>query len=185
MSRTILLTALLLATPACLSAQDRPGVEVGVRAGVSVLMNQGDAISFGVPGGGPSPFGPLLGGNSTVHAAFFPSDQVMLEPQLGLSILSISNGASETVTALGLTGLGAYLFDGAFTSSPYIGLSGSYFMVDTEGDSETDFALGGTVGYRFLPMENVALRIEGAYRRWFDFEVNEVTAAFILGILLP
>lgn len=186
--KKMMVLALLLTAPAHLSAQDRPGVEVGMRAGVNVLLNGADLVAVGVPGGGPAGIGSLAGGSATAHAAFFPSDRIMLEPQLSFSILDLSNGDSQTVTNLALTGQAAYLLSGASTNSPYIGVSGSFIWTDiVEGTNEftsTNGALGGSVGYRFLPIDNVALRVEGAYRRWFDNERHELTGAFIVGILL-
>ncbi len=91
-------------------------------------------------------------------------------------------GDSETLTTVGITGQVAYLIAGAMANSPYVGFNASWFNI-SNADSESDFAVGGNFGYRALIRENVAFRIEGGYRRWFDFELNEINVAFILGVL--
>ncbi|NIN71934.1 MAG: hypothetical protein GTO46_08415 [Gemmatimonadetes bacterium] len=184
MNRFALLLMILLVTPACLTAQDKPSLEIGMRAGFSlVLPEEGSILNFAVPGGGASPVASLLGGSSTVHFAFFPTPQIMVEPQLSFSVLSVSNGDTETLTTVGVTGQVAYLFTGAMANSAYVGFSGSFFSM-SNGGSESDFAVGGTVGYRFLPRDFMAIRIEASYRRWFDFELNEINGAIILGFVL-
>jgi hypothetical protein len=35
-----------------------------------------------------------------------------------------------------------------------------------------------------LPRDFLAIRVEAGYRRWFDFEMHEINAAIILGIVL-
>lgn len=175
----------LLLSPAYLAAQDKPAAEIGTRVGVDILLPEdGSLVSLAIPGAGPSPAASLLGTSSTIHFAFFPSPQVMVEPQLSISLLSISNGDTETLTTLGLSGLVAYLFNGAMVNSPYVGANASFFLIDGDGESETDFAVGGSVGYRLVPLEHLAVRFEGSYRRWFDFEFNEITFAAIFGIVL-
>ncbi len=161
----------------------RAQVEVGTRAGMGlVLPSEGSILTFAVPGAAPSPVGTLLGTAASAHVAFFPGGQIMVEPQLSFSLLSVSNGGSETITAAGITGMVAYLFNSAVANSPYLGFQATYWTV-SNGASESDFGIGGAVGYRFLPAENVALRLEGAYRRWFDFELNEINVAFVLGVM--
>lgn len=184
MTRLALLIGSLLLAPAYLAAQDKPTAEIGTRVGFDILLPEdGSLLSLAIPGAGPSPISTIFGSNSTIHFAFFPSPQIMVEPQLGFALLSISNGESETITTLGLSGQLAYLFSGAMMNSPYLGLTTTFFLVDGDGDSDTDFAVGGSVGYRLLPTERVAVRFEGSYRRWLDFELNEISFAAILGIV--
>ncbi len=185
MRRLALALGFLLLLPAYLVAQDKPAAEIGTRIGVDILLpDDGSLVSVGIPGGGPSPAGSLLGTSSTIHFAFFPSTQVMVEPQVSFSLLSISNGGSETLTSFGLSGMVAFLFNGAAVNSPYVGANATFFLIDGDGDSENDFALGGSVGYRLLPMEHIAVRLEGSYRRWLDFEFNEITVAAIFAVVL-
>lgn len=159
-------------------------VEVGTRAGMGLVFADGGSIlTFAVPGSAPSPLGTLIGTHTSAHFAFFPAGQIMVEPQLSFSVLSVSNGESETLTTIGLSAMVAYLFSSAEANSPYVGFQGTYWSVSNGGESESDFAFGGAIGYRFLPVENVAFRIEGAYRRYFDFELNEVNLAFVLGVV--
>jgi hypothetical protein len=186
MSRIALAIALagLGFTPTGLCGQ---GVELGTRVGFNIVLPEdGSIIGFGIPGGGPAPLGSLFGGASSVHVAFFPSEQVMLEPQLSLSVLRVSNGSSETLLNATLASQVAYMFSGASVSSGYLGGNLALTVIDVSGaDSENDFALGFAVGYRALPTPNVAVRIEGGYRRWLDFELNELNAALIFGIVIP
>ncbi len=184
MNKFALLLVMLLVTPACLAGQDKPSLEIGTRAGLSLVLPEGGSIlNFAVPGGGASPLASLLGGSSTVHFAFFPTAQIMVEPQLNFSVVSVSNGDTQTVTTAGVTAQVAYLFTGALANSAYLGFNGSFFSI-SNGSSESDFAVGGNVGYRFLPRDFLAIRVEAGYRRWFDFEMHEINAAIILGIVL-
>jgi hypothetical protein len=68
-------------------------------------------------------------------------------------------------------------------NSAYIGFNGSFFSI-SNGSSESDFAAGGNVGYRLLPRDFLAIRFEAGYRRWFDFELHEINAAIIIGVVL-
>jgi hypothetical protein len=164
----------------------RPGVELGTRVGVNVILPQdGSIIQFGVPGGGPGPLGFLLGGGSSVHVAFFPTPQLMLEPQLNLNVFAISNGDTETITNFTFAGQVAYLFQGATVNSGYIGGNVAATVIDATGaDSQNDLAFGAAVGYRALPKPHVAVRVEAGYRRWLDLDFNEITAALIFGVVL-
>lgn len=176
----LILAFLFFASPPLLRAQERPGVEVGARAGLNILFDGGETI-FTLAGGGPSPLGSLVAGNTAVHVAFFPSPQFMIEPLVSFGVAS----NSETFTNLTLAAQGAYLFNGATTNSAYVGATAAFNSIDLGDltDSETDFAVGGTVGYRILPRPNAAIRLEAGYRRWLDFEINEIDAAVIFGVI--
>lgn len=179
---TAVLPVILLLWSRPAIAQDR-GIELGTRAGLSILMSGGDVISFAVPGGAPSPTSSLLGGASSIHMAFFPSERVMIEPQLNFSLLNVSNGSSETLTTLGLTGQVAYLLSDVQENGTYLGGNLALFRISND-DSTSDLALGGNAGYRWLVSESAVMRLEGSYRRWFDFEANEINVALIFGLLL-
>ena len=76
----------------------------------------------------------------------------MLEPQLSLSVLRVSNGSSETLLNATLASQVAYMFSGASVSSGYLGGNLALTVIDVSGaDSENDFALGFAVGYRAPP----------------------------------
>lgn len=184
MRHALLAIAFVLSPAAVLWAQESPGIEIGTRVGLNVILDGEDIVNFAVPGGAPSPLGSLFGGNTSVHVAFFAGEQFMIETQLSVSILNISGPfEDETIGASTLVGQGAYLFSGATANSFYLGASAGFFSIDFDGASENDLAFGGSVGYRLLPKENIALRFEGAYRRWLDFEINELDFAVILGVL--
>lgn len=176
-----LVLPLLLATTGSLDAQDDPGWELGTRAGFSILTNGSTLVSFGLPGGAPAPSSVLFGGGTSVHFGFFPGDHLMIEPQVNLNVI-IPDGDQDNITIANLTGQFAYLFSGADTNSAYLGANGSLFTVSA-GDTESDIALGANLGYRILVSDGAALRLEGAFRRWLDLEVNELNLALVFGVI--
>lgn len=179
---TVLSLALLM--PPLLAAQ-QPKFEVGTRAGFTFLTNSGDVLSFGVPGGGASPFGNALLGNSVMHVGFFPSENIMIEPQLGFGLINISDGADETFTRLILGLQGLWMASGVTTNSFYLGPNLAFSLIDANGvDAESDFAAGATLGYRSLPLDFVSVRLETHYRRWFDADVNEFGVSVVLGVVV-
>ena len=143
-----------------------------------------ELVTVGIPGGSPNPLGLLAGGTSSLHMAFFPWSKVMVEPQVNVAVVHLSNGDSETVTSLNVSGQVVYLVSGSLGNSPYFGLTSSLIYVDTDDASEKDVAVGLSIGYRFLIGERLGLRPEASYRYWIDFEVEEVTGAVAFSILL-
>src|SRR5438094_138296 len=85
---------------------------------------------------------------------------------VGVTILSVSGGGGS-VTHVGIPA------DGAFQS---VSLSGG-------GGSVSGPGLGGALGYRFKVRNNLAIRLDGRYRRWFsDFkDLNEIGFGLGLG----
>ncbi len=185
MRKLAMVLSMILLIPALLAAQ-QPKFEVGTRGGVTYITNDGNLLAVALPGAGAAPLGNTLLGNSVVHFGFFPSPNIMVEPQLGFQLLNVSNGDSETFSAVIIALQGMYMFNGVTTNSAYIGISGAFNLFDLGefADSETDFAAGGMVGYRIVPLEFLALRFEAFYRRWFDFEINEFGGAIVLGVVI-
>ena len=165
-------------------AQDVPGIEIGTRVGFNVAIKGSELLSVGIPGGSPNPLGVLGGGTSSVHVAFFPWSNIMVEPQVNLDVVHLSNGDSQTVTSANISGQIVYLFGGSLSHSPYVGLSSSAIFIDTGNTSEEDFAIGAALGYRFLVGEHLVLRPESSYRYWIDFGVEEVSVALAFSVLL-
>lgn len=184
MFRIVALLGFGLLIPASTVAQEARGVEIGTRAGFSMAVADGEILSVGIPGGSPNPLGFLVGGNSSLHVAFFPFSRLMVEPQANFDLISVSNGDSETLTSLSIASQFAYLFKGARSDSPYVGFATSLLYVGIGDVSEWDVAIGLTFGYRFLLGEHIVLRPEGGYRFWFDLDIEEITAVVALSVLL-
>ncbi len=164
-----LATALMLPTYA--AAQ----VEVGTRAiGVDILANGGTLTGVSIPGGGI-----LLG--PTVYLMYFPSPNIMVGPEVNFNVRS---GGGSTVTKLGAAGWVGYLFTPA-ANSAYLAGNIALQFVSFDGSSNTEFAVGGAVGYRAVVIQHVAVGVEGGYRRWFDVDINEIVISLKLGVVFP
>jgi hypothetical protein len=168
----LLLAALLL--PALVYAQEKPFVEIGTNIGATVLTHDRSTITrVGIPGQD-------FLGQPSMYLSFFAGDPVLVEPRVALSLLHSGN---STYTTVGFGAQVGYLFNGSAMNSPFVGVDFGfqYEKASSDGDwsvSDSDFGLGGKVGYRFLIGRSVGLRVEGGYRRWVDSELNE----FNLGI---
>ncbi len=169
--RTLLLLATLL-MPHFATAQDKAVVEIGTRLGVAIQSSGGSTLThFGVPGQG-------ILGQPTIYATFFAGSAVLIEPQVAFNLLS-SEGETATTVGLG-TQLG-YLFNGPDVNSAFLAAELSLQTVSSRGSSNSDFALGGTFGYRILAGTSVGVRFEGGYRRWFDSDLNVFTFGMAIG----
>jgi hypothetical protein len=145
---------------------------VPTNLGVTIESAGGSNLTqFGVPGQG-------ILGQATMYATFFAGQAVLVEPQLALNVIS-SEG--ETATTVGLAGQIGYLFKGAEINSAFIAGGVGFQSVSFGGFSESDFAVGGKVGYRVLVGTSVGVRVEGGYRRWFDSELNEFSFGIGIG----
>ena len=164
-----LATALMLPTYA--AAQ----VEVGTRAiGVDILANGETLTGVSIPGGGI-----LLG--PTVYLMYFPSPNIMVGPEVNFNVLS---SGGSTLTTLGAAGWVGYLFTPA-ANSAYLAGNIALQFVSFDGNSNTEFAVGGAVGYRAVVIQHVAVGVEGGYRRWFDLDINEIVISLKLGVVFP
>lgn len=172
MARTIRIILAALVVPAIAAAQGKPMVEVGTHLGVTIQSVSGSSLThFGAPGQG-------ILGQPTIYATVFAGDALMLEPQVALNIIS---GGGSTVTSVGLGADIGYLLKGPTTNSPFIAASGAFQSVSGGGSSTSDEAVGAKVGYRILIGSSVGVRVEAGYRRWFDSDINEITAGIGIG----
>ena len=155
-------------------AQEKPFVEIGTNVGVTVLTHDESTRTYiGIPGQGSL-------GQPSMYVSFFAGDPVLIEPQVALFVVHSGNTTHTTVVFGAQVG---YLFNGSATNSPFmVGDFGFQYEKVSGGSywssSESDFGLGGKVGYRFLLGRSIGLRVEAGYRRWIDSELNE----FIFGI---
>jgi hypothetical protein len=168
-----LLAALLM--PAFAHAEQKPVVEIGTNFGMTVLTrDQSTFTHIGIPRQGV--LGPI------VYASFFPG-RVLLEPQLGWSFINYEGGRSAT--ALGLGAQIGYLFNGSEVNSGFLAVNVAFAYERISGgywpDVNTDFAIGGDIGYRFLVGGGIGMRAEVGYRHWKDVELNEVTFGMGIG----
>ncbi len=178
---------LVFALPAPTSAQSPPALEIGTHVGLSIVdATEGDSDALtliGIPGG---QF-PLFSG-TTLYLGFFPSEAIMVEPQI--SYLRASS-SGDAFSLLGLTGGVKYLVRGTDEPSPFVGGHAALLREGESGDSDTDFAFGGSVGYRVPVREVLALTFEGRFRRWltsedgFGSDVNEYRLSVGIGAIVP
>jgi len=153
-----MLATLLLAVPTLAAAQDRPALEVGTYAGLSVAKETGEDGStktFGIPTG-------------TLYLAFFPTDRTFIEPEIALT--RISNDGS--FTSLGLSGWVNVALTGVGANSAYVGAAPTLRRLSSSGggggDSASQWGIAGRVGYRIIARESFAVRLEAGYERLLE-----------------
>ncbi len=171
------LLLILLVGSARVDAQALPKVEIGTQAGLSILSSDGDNLTtISIPGGG-------MGGLSAVYATFFPSSNVAIEPRLSFN--RVSEG-DFSLTVLGLDARVKALFSGALEDSFYVYGVGSVLRASSGGESDSDFAAGGGIGFRKLATDHLAVNFEGGYRRWFieGEGLNEFTLSVGVGAVV-
>jgi hypothetical protein len=171
---THLLVAAALLAPATGHAQTGATVELGTGIGASILADGGTVTAVGAPGAG-------ILGQAPLYASVILPSGLTFQPELSLSLLS---GGGETLTTLGLGAQVGQMFSGAARNSAYAAVSGALQHASVAGASDTEFALGGRVGYRILVNPGFATSLEAGYRRWLDSDLNEITIAMRLGGVL-
>jgi len=153
----------------------RAKLDVGIHAGATILIpSGGDAeYTLGLPGGGT-----VLGLFPPVYATMFAGSNLMIEPQLAFAYQSfLDGGLLNAALQVG------YLMRPAGHGSPY--LAAHLLMANSFGDgSGTEFAAGGSLGYRHVVKDVVGLRYEARYRRWFDFDLNELALLVGFGVVI-
>lgn len=166
---------------------EAPSVELGARAGWTRLTGASGGQETEItnaPGGGPT-------GEPVFHLAWFtgpsaPPARWMWEVQLGSTFISLSNPTSDTSNTVGAI-QASYLFN-ATGPSFYLGPNFAFQHIDSgnaPGATNTFYALGGAVGFRFLPTSHLALRVEGRFRSWTGGGPNEVGMSVGFGVLIP
>src|SRR5437867_12113693 len=159
-------------------AQAKASAEIGTLVGVTVLSASGGGGTLthvGIPGDG-------VQASPTIYATFFASPAVMIEPQAAFSLLS---SGGSTLTSFGVALQAGYLFTPSQPGSAYVAANGTFQTVSLSGGggSVSGPGLGGALGYRFKVKNNVAIRLDGRYRRWFsDYsDLNEIGFGLGLG----
>src|SRR5438876_7513099 len=156
----------------------KTNTEVGTSVGVTILSVSGGGGSVthvGIPGDG-------IQASPTVYATIFASPSFMVEPQVAFSLLS---SGGQTLTSVGLALQFGYLVTPSYPGSVYVAANGAFQSVSLSGGggSVSGPGLGGALGYRFKVRNNLAIRLDGRYRRWFsDFkDLNEIGFGLGLG----
>jgi hypothetical protein len=165
MRKVLLVAALVLLTPAILSAQ-QPKWSLGATAFGVTYFSEAKAFEIALPGGGAFNF-------PAMYVGFYPHEKIAVMP--GATVIFLSPDEGDTFYDLYISLLITYQFMGHAENSFYVGVLGDFNAFDPGGASTTDFAAGGAVGYRLVPFDFFAVRLEGSYRRWFDFEENQFT----------
>ncbi|NIM52814.1 MAG: outer membrane beta-barrel protein [Gemmatimonadales bacterium] len=162
--RILSITGPLTAVAVATASAQQP-LEIGMDAGFDATFN-GDAVwSVTVP-------------VQQVRVGFMAADQFSVEPRLSFNF--ISNGGS--VTTLQASAHVLYHIGPGGRSRPYVTAGGTFFLVDFDGNSKTDFAAGAGVGVTLPILAQLAARLEGRYDRMFDAEANIVSVTIGLSV---
>ena len=103
----------------------------------------------------------------------------MLDMQLGFRLTQNGGNAPDDRTIVAAL-QPALLLGGSW----YLGPNLSVEMLDVGGNVTTSWAWGGAVGFRYLPLPFLALRVEGRYRQWSTANIDEVGVAVAMGVVL-
>lgn len=152
------LALLLLATPAF--AQ----VEFGMKAGLNVVDGN---VAVAIP-------------TQAVNVALFIPSNLIVRTEIGAAYADLGDG--NVFDFAGTVRL-EYHFSGNDAGSPFAALAGSLLYADLGAESLTDYAVGGVIGYRFLPLDFLSLSVEGGYAYLFDPEEGAISAGIGVGIL--
>ncbi len=174
------LVGLLLASPAVAFGQDRPLVEIGTSGAISIVSQHGadNTVSIGLPYQGL--------GSPTIYFSFFPSERIVVEPEVSLRYLANGGNNANTVAMIGHLD---YLFRGATEGSGYVSAQAGFLRLSASSNSATAYAVGGGVGYRAPVAGVLAVSVEGRYRRWtgktaVGEAMNELAVVVSLGALV-
>lgn len=148
--------------------------EAGARAGIAVLSNGGSRTVVSAPGGGPLAL-------PAFHVAWFFAPHLAAEVQLGLRYDSgTTSAAQESEIAFALQP-SWYFSTGA--GSLYVGPNAALHMREISGSWSTEMGWGGAVGFRWKPLNHLALRLESGYRYWSGPSLHEIALALAAGIV--
>ena len=168
---TILLGGLVLAGSAAPASNP---IELGAMLGGGIYFTSGQTIySFGAPG---APIGVGITSTSSVYATFFASRSVMVEPQMGFSLL---HAQGSTYTEERFAEQIGFLLSADRTGSPYLAAN---FAQAFGKDQDASVGIGGGIGYHTVCRGGLAVRFEAQYRRWLsNGGYNEIRAGIGLG----
>ena len=164
------------------AVQAQTTVEIGTGIGAAINFESGSTITqIGVPGPGAGIYGLL--GQAPIYANFIVGEGLMVMPEVAFNLLT---GEGTTLTSLVSSLHLGYAFAGAGVSSPYVTVNGGLRWLDSsESSSETNWGVGGRLGYRFVVNQGFATSFEAGYRRWLsNGGYNEVTIGIRLGGIL-
>lgn len=174
MKRTLVVAGLMtMLGPAMATAQERPALEIGMKVGLSVqraeFAGETETLTmFNIPTG-------------SMYLSFFPSDNVLIEPELSFDWAS---DGDDSITSLGLVGWISFAPAGVTTNSIYFGAAPTLQYARFGGEGESEWGAAGRIGYRIIAGDALAVRFEAGYARWFDEEINVFTAQIGIGALL-
>ena len=146
--RWMSMAVLAVTVPVAAAQAQRPSkVELGTMLGASLLEQNGDVqVVASAPGGGT-----YLGVLPVFYANFALTPHVSIEPQTYVAI------SADEVLVSGALQLG-YLTAPQRRASPFFAAHGG--IVHTTGQDAV-FMVGGSLGYRFIASDALAIRVEG------------------------
>lgn len=169
-------------TAAPLTAQGR--VEIGTQAGFTYqssdeIQGEPTLLKFGVPGGG-------LLGRPTIWATIFVGGRIAIEPHFSYQLVR-DDDADDSVGTVALSARGVWYANEPRRASFYAfgdaSLDRSREIRQGVDPSDTDFAFGGGLGYRWPLGERFGVRTEGLYRYWVDDRRNEAAVTVGFGVV--
>lgn len=173
MRKSLLALALTLTLPAAAAAQT-PRWALGGTLSNITYFTESSLLDAGIPGGGPLVLTSLRAAPE-VYIGFFPHPQVAVVPGIAFNMLKPDDG--DAIYGLGLDVAFEWHTSGVMVNSTYAAANVALLAHDFgASESDTDFAFGVAIGYRWLPFEFFALRTEAAFRRYLDLEENQITA---------
>ena len=148
-------------------------IEIGTEL-LSVLFetDQGSSATLIALGGG------LARTSPSIYISGFPFNRLALDLGLGLSSVSGNLGGATTwIARSGFT----YFPQGTTSNSIYV----RSFATVWDGDSfDSQFGMGGGLGYRHVFHNRIAMRLEASYLRWFEAETNHIGLRLSFGVVL-
>jgi hypothetical protein len=177
MRRLAAVLTIAMLVPCAVRAQTT--VEIGTGIGAAINFEGGSTITqIGVPGPGAGIYGLL--GQAPIYASFFVGEGMIVQPEVAFNLLT---GEGSTFTSLVSSLHLGYAFAGAGVSSPYVTVNGGVQWLDSsDSSSETNWGVGGRLGYRLVVNEGFATSFEAGYRRWLsNGGYNEIVIGIRLG----
>jgi hypothetical protein len=170
-----LIAVLALALPATATAQT-PRWALGATLFNTTYFSESGLLDVGIPGGGPLVLTGGLRAAPEIYAVFFPHPQLTVVP--GIAFNAFKPEGADTRYGLGLDLAVEWHPSGVTGNSAYAAANFALLAHDfgSGSESDTEFAAGVAIGYRWLPYEFLALRTEAVFRRYLDFEENQLTA---------
>lgn len=176
MRPTALIVCQLLIAAASAAAQTTPRWSLGGTLLSVSAASEANSVDVGLPGGGPLIFAGESAARAApeIYAGFFPHPNIVVAPGIAFAYERPDDAASRY--GLGIDLAIEWHVSGVTRSSLYVAAKGAFIGWDAgAGDSRTDLAAGAALGYRFLPYDFFALRLESDYRRYFDLAENQIT----------